>query len=590
MRLRPKVKILKDFFVFDVETGVDAPFCDIETRKEYQNAIQWILEGRPERFKFGVIYGYNYTKVVYSLQELIETFLEPRFKNKKVFAHNAIYDLDTTFGCVFKMLKDVIFNGSRFIMGTNGNCIFCDSMNIFVGQSVKKIGAQLGMNKQELGDNLFSPDGITEKEINYCIRDCQIVWDALIRSFEFAGDIKVTQASLSMTYFRRHHQEFNIDHNENVKFFWDSYFGGRCEAFKIGETIASVYDVKSMYPDRMRNETFPNPKYLKEVSIISTNQFINQILPEYEGCIYAEVYHHYNKFGLLPIRKENKLLFPIGNINGCWNFNEFGFALSTGLIEIKKIHRVIFAEKMLSPFIGYIDTLYDLKNKAEIDNDLFTRDLVKRYMNSLYGKFCQRIEEESIYLENIEKQLFIIQEAQRKGIFKKLLLFNANRLDAFLITGNTQAKNISYSIPSFGSYITSAARVKIAKKLFACKNNKVVYCDTDSVFVQNDFGMEDENYLGGWCKEPDKIVYQINGLKNYKYVTEDGLFQKLKGVPSSAIKVDVNDYKYFNLVKSKEGLRRNMDAGILIKRTKHITNNYTKRIVLPGGETEPLIL
>lgn len=607
LRLKPRVKLLTDFYVFDVETGYDSYYCNIpkeiniDGKVIIRKGIQWYLHGRPETFKFGVIYGLNYTKVFYSLDEMKLELLTPRFKNKKVFAHNATYDLTTVYGNIFTLDPNAIFNGSRFIMCSNSVCTFADSMNIFVGQSVKKIGEQLGKEKLGLGDEtLFSENGIDSAAVNRCIRDCEIVYDALIRSFEFAGDIKVTQASLSMTYFRRHHQQFNIEHNENTSYFWDSYYGGRCEAFKIGKTNAVVYDVKSMYPDRMRNEIFPNPKHLKTVLHVKPKTFIDRYLPHYEGCVYAKVYHRPLWFGLLPIKRDGKLLFPTGNIQGCWNFNEIRFAVESGYVEIKDISKIVYSDRMVSPFIGYIDQLFLLKNKAEIEGNDFWRDLYKRYQNSLYGKFAQRIDEESIYIENIEKQFDLIYEYQKKGLFRKLSLFNAERLDAFLIIGSSKNISISYSIPSFASYITSGARVKIAKKLLECEKNKVVYCDTDSVFVENDFGMIDENFLGGWSKEgkinkrskiwQPKLITEIRGLKNYKFIDpETGEpWQRLKGVPNKAIKLNENSYKYFNLIKTKESLRRNLDAGVLTERKKTITGKYDKRIVLFDGETLPI--
>ncbi len=594
-RLKPRVKLLTDFYVFDVETGYDAPYCNLPREENIdgntiiRRGIQWWLHGRPETFKYGVIYGKNYTKIFYSLDELKLELLTKRFKNKKVFAHNATYDLTTIYGNIFTLDKQAIFTGSRFISCTNGNCIFADSMNIFVGQSVKKIGEQLGTKKAELGESLWSENGITFKEINYCIRDCEIVWDALVRSFEFAGDIKITQASLSMTYFRRHHQLYNIEHNENTAYFWDSYYGGRTEAFKIGKTHASVIDVKSMYPDQMKKLSFPNPKFLKVATNVNTKIFTQRFLPYYEGCLYAEVFHEPIWCGLLPVKREGKLLFPVGNLSGCWNFNEFRFALSTGYIKIKNISKIVYAERMASPFAEFVDQLFMLKTKAELEGNDFWRDLYKRYVNSLYGKFAQKIDEESIYIENIEKQYDLILEYQKKGLFKKLSLFNASRLDAFLIIGSQKNISINYSIPSFASYITSGARAKIAEKLLALEKNKVVYCDTDSIFMENTFGVKEENFLGGWSFE-DKIVTEIRGLKNYKFIKEGKNYHRLKGVPVKAKKLTENSYQYFNLIKTKESLRRNLDAGVLVERRKEIKGLYTKRIVLENGDTLPIIL
>ena len=263
LRLKPRVKIMKDFYVFDVETG----------EEKQPNVFEWQLNGRPESFIFGVIYGYNYTRVIHNLKEFHETFKEERFRGRKVFAHNATYDLNTLYDNIYKLDATSIFNGSRFITCTNGNCFFADSLNIFVGQSVAKIGKQIGKDKIGMsgGEYKISDwNNTSEKarDINGCIRDCEIIYDALLSSFEFAGDIKITQASLSMTYFRRNHQQYNIEHNEFTSCFWDSYFGGRTEAFKIGKVHANVWDINSSYPYAMRECAFPNPKFLKIMKVV----------------------------------------------------------------------------------------------------------------------------------------------------------------------------------------------------------------------------------------------------------------------------------------------------------------------------------
>lgn len=577
MRLRPKVKLHTDFYVFDTETG------NIKDGK-----IKYELNARPESFLFGVIYGHNFTKVIYSVEDFQNELKDPRYKNKKVFAHNAEYDLNVLYGNIYDMDAEAIFNG-RFIRATNGNCIFADSMNIYKA-SVKKIGAMLGLNKQKLGDdNLTSSlDGkkIPAKDINYCIRDCEIVYEALIRIFEDAGDIKITQASLSLTYFRRYHQPFNIDHNHNTSYFWNSYYGGRTEAFKLGDTHATVYDVNSMYPDRMKNTVFPNPKYLKKETCVKPKNFINRYLYNFEGCIHATVIHKDNWIGFLPVKYEGKLCFPTGVLTGWWNFNEIRFALERGVIEITQINTVVYGEPMESIFKGFVDTLYLKRYQTDNELEIFR---IKIFMNSLYGKFAQRINTETIYLDNVEKHLDLIHEHQRKKTLIKLMPFNSERSDAFLVVKSKNNYSLKYSIPSFSSYITSAARLVLLEKLLEWENFKPVYCDTDSIFLEIDPKITTSKKLGDWGKE-NKIVTNISGLKNYSYIENSEEIRKIKGVPKYAKQIEKNTFEYYNLIKTKEALRRQIDPGVKIKRTKVLRNKYTKRIVLDNGETEPIKL
>lgn len=578
-RLRPRKTILDDFYVFDTETGISK-----------DKVIEWQLNGRPESFIFGCIVGKNYRKEIHSVEEFKQEFKDPRYKKRKVFAHNAEYDLNVLYGCIFHLDPEAIFNG-KFICATNGNCIFADSLNIY-RTSVKSIGKMLGLDKIGMSGGNYKKSNWKNKEerardINACFRDCEIIYEALFRIFEEAGDIKITQASLSMTYFRRFHLPFDINHNDNTAFFFDSYFGGRTECFKMGKTNATVIDVNSMYPAVMKSIRFPNPSALKVANHVNVNSFLKFILPHYEGLIYADLYHKKHKFGFLPEKRNGKLLFPVGNLSGCWNFNEIRLALEHGVIEIKNISRAVYGPGMDSIFTGYVNELYRRRSMSKDDLERYS---LKLFMNSLYGKFSQRITEETVYIEDIQKQKEIILDYRRKGLLIKIQPFNADRNDCFLILKSTKKIDISFSIPSFASYITSAARVVLLKKLIELQDKKVVYCDTDSIFFEINNNVETSTALGGW-KIENKIVTEIRGLKNYKYIdTEKGEVHRIKGVPVSATKTGENSYTYENLIKTKEGMRRGLTPGILIKRSKIITGIYDKRVILSNGETEPIIL
>lgn len=153
LRLRPKVKLLTDFYVVDVETNVTySEWCEQNKRRNKnfvpppfsEKAIYWGLKARPENFKFGVIYGKNYCKIFHSLDEMLKELKTSRFKDKKVFAHNGGgYDYSVMFGNILEFDPKAVINGSRFICCTNGNATFCDSFNIFQ-TSVEKLGKMLG--------------------------------------------------------------------------------------------------------------------------------------------------------------------------------------------------------------------------------------------------------------------------------------------------------------------------------------------------------------------------------------------------------------------------------------------------------------
>lgn len=582
-RLRPKVGLMNDFYVFDTETGI----------KNKDGSIQWHLHGRPESFRFGVIYGFNFCRIIYTIEEFKKELLHERYKNKKVFAHNAEYDLNVLYDNIYMMDPAAIFDG-KFICATNGNCLFADSTNIFGKIKLEHVGRMLGIKKPGLGNELlFSANGIDRDEVKRCVTDCEIVYEGLFSIFQSAGDIKITQASLSMTYFRRYHQPIDISYNKLTKNFFHSYYGGRTEAFKIGKTHASVIDVNSMYPYAMRVCKFPNPRYFKEEINPNIQYFLQQILYNYEGLLFASINHRTGNYGYLPYKYKDKtgekLLFPVGRFTGCWNFNEFRFAFESGVIEIENIQKIVYAPAMDSPFTQYVDVLYAERMKADRDKNEFEKYRVKIFMNSLYGKFAQRISEDRLYVDDINKHYEYIRECQANGTLKKIVMFNADRNDAFLILHSKRGIEVSFSIPSFASYITSFCRVLLLKKIIELDSRGVVYCDTDSIFFENPVGVESEKELGGWKLE-EKLVTEIHGLKNYKYIENEKFKRRLKGVPEKAIEIDANLYEFTSLMKTKEGLRRKIDPGILVKRIKKISGEYTKRIVNNDGTTKPIII
>jgi len=586
-RLKPRVKMLTDFYTWDVETTK--------------------LTAKSKYFIFGVIYGKNFTKIINSVEDFKTEFLDPRYKGKKIFAHNAgAFDIPVIWGDVYQLDNYALYNGSRFISATNGNCIFADSINVYVGASIAKLGDYLGIEKTFTKEDYKK--GIQNlpkhKQIQGCTQDCIILYEALIRFFESAGDIKITQAGLSLTYFRRYHQAFDIDYNKFTNDFFLSYFGGRTEAFKLGKTTSRVIDVNSMYPYWMKHCVFPNPRTLKKTLKCSKSK-LQFLLSNFEGVVELSVFHKSHYFGFLPLKKDKKLLFPIGHYRGIWNFNEIRFALDYKVIEIKDIHWVTWGDKMESPFKSYVDAAFDMKHQAEIDGDELERDKAKRFSNSLYGKFGQRIKDEQYYCENIENHLDDIFKYQKEGRLVKIITFGFHRKDCRIVIKKLEAENVSNSIPSFASYITSAARIHLLKQLIEFYDTKQipVYCDTDSIFYEGDNTLHSTD-LGEW-KTEDKIITEIRGLKNYSgWVLKDGIkieFDNIKGIPKSYLDADGKRhkvskgadgvYRYMSMVKTKESIIRGIDAGIMIHRHKKLTGKYTKRIILKNQkDTKPIEL
>jgi len=463
--------------------------------------------------------------------------------------------------------------------------MFADSLNIFP-TSVKEIGKMMKLEKQELSKVFWEKSEVTQKDIDYCIRDCEIIFNALLQIFDLVGNVKITLAGLSLDLFRRKYQKFHIDYNEELtNYFFHSYYGGRCEAFYIGELEGIVYDANSMYPDAMFKTRFPNPKYLNKKAFVPLETFHVKFLENYEGCAYVKIKHNKTTYGFLPHRMNNKLMFPIGEFTGWWNFNELRFAIKEKAIEIIEVMEMIYAVPMDSPFKEFVTDCY--KNRFASEQE-FIAYLWKIIMNALYGKFAQKIETEFIYIKDMQKEYKTIQEYRDSGKLKKISIFNEMRDDCFLEISANDKSYVYNTIPLFSSYITSFARIHLLEHLIKYEKYLPAYCDTDSIFYRIDPQIDSSSVLGEWKKE-NKIITEINGLKNYSYIYAGEIKTKIKGIPKTAIK-DGEKYTYYNLLKTKEALRRNMKPGTYIKREKTLKGKYDKRNVKEDGNTEPIEL
>ena len=147
-----------------------------------------------------------------------------------------------------------------------------------------------------------------------------------------------------------------------------------------------------------------------------------------------------------------------------------------------------------------------------------------------------------------------------------------------------------FSIPTFSSYITSAARVEILKGLLANEKNDVTYCDTDSIFLDQEFVGDVGTELGQYKKE-NKHIIEIRGLKNYSYEDDVGEIKNvIKGVSRNSVKVGENEYEITKYMKTKMAVISGKQAGEIYLQRKKLTHVYDKRIILSNGNTKPIKL
>jgi hypothetical protein len=126
--------------------------------------------------------------------------------------------------------------------------------------------------------------------------------------------------------------------------------------------------------------------------------------------------------------------------------------------------------------------------------------------------------------------------------------------------------------------------------MIANEKNKVCYCDTDSIFLMDNFIGNVSDNIGDFKKEP-KIVIEINGLKNYIYINGEGKETTvIKGISRNSVKISEGKYSTQKYYKTKQSIVQNKNAGESFEQTKTLKHIYDKRKILPDGDTKPIKL
>ena len=552
-------------------------------------------------------------QVFFDNEAMIEFMISNKFKGYKWYAHNAgKFDL---IGLLGNYLEDprfkVIINSGRLIsMKHKQNKIqFIDSLNLF-NTSLENIGKAMNLSKGITPEKFIIGDRseeITKEDIDYCIRDTEILLLAIIKFNEmifneFGTNIGLTIASTAqkvwLTYFLK--QDLKV--NKYDKYFRNSYYGGRTEVLqKRGQYVYPAYyhDFNSLYPSVMLTGKYPNPETLKFLNIINTDI---KFIEEYEGVSDIEIEIPDMKYPPLPYKWQGKLIFPVGTLRGWYNHNEIRLALKYGA-KIKKIYSTVFSKETVNYFEDYVIQMYSkrlmYKSEGNTMGDLFTKLL----LNSLYGKFAQKVERKELG--------FIFEEPKPKPgyqwIFEPYRDSNVGIWKLVNDQGKVLFKEGYNNVVSFASYTTSMARIKLYE---AVQNvyrygGEVYYTDTDSII--SDIKIEDSKELGKLKIEDTGIfvgyapkVYKfysipnmdlLNNISDIVSIVKERIPDviKIKGINKNYVKDDIeNEYEITKLATVKEALRRDLKAGTPYKMIKKILNNDTKRIWDRNGNSEPI--
>jgi hypothetical protein len=454
---------------------------------------------------------------------------------------------------------------------------------------------------------LFDDKSLLNEFIEYSLQDSIALYNALDRaqtiySNEHSVDIVsiLSTSTLSLKIFRQNFLKTDIPilKDSEDSFIRKGYYGGATDYYKAYGKNLHYYDVNSLYPHAMLN---PMPleivKKHDDMSNLDFNKFFGFCLAEIRSPKSS-----YANIPLLPYKKENRTIFPVGKWYGVYFSEELKEIMKHGY-QVLPIKGYEFSKATL--FNDYIKHFYQIKKFSSGPE----RFIAKMHLNQLYGIFGRKKELlQTLIVRNDELYKYFT-----KYIVKSLIEINDevstilihNNLNTAIVkdlnlTFETNFENPEVNVKSnvaIAAAVTAYARIHMIKLKTDCiyNNINVFYTDTDSIFTDkvlpdNLVGKE----LGELKDELDgKLIQEAYffGIKQYGYWFFDDNNQRIEksvfaGVPrnslsfSSLIKIfkggSIEFYDITRFYKSFKDLSisiKNVKITIKQNNLKHLYGN-----------------
>lgn len=500
-----------------------------------------------------------------------------------VIAHNMSYDfailkLDSYISSRQLKLEMRVID-SVFLVRA-GQILFLSSTN-FYRESLERLGNIFGLPKLKSPDFENCTDDIL---MQYCRRDVEVLTHVMKEHFDFfrvndLGCFRPTIAGQAFGTFRHRFMSHRLlvhDNEDILQMEKESYHGGRCEAFRIGTFDDITYlDINSMYPFVMKNELYPTELVSdKIISDVDVSVLENALDAGYFVLANCDIDLLKPAIG---VKEDGKLIFPVGRIHRSVASPELQY-----IIEHPEIGDIVWVNDMVlyhqSPiFADYVDYFYNMRRST--DNQAY-KQMCKILLNSLYGKLAQHNSSTTVLeTDEINKKMYIeMMEIENTSTIHTGLGSKYVRLgsDVYLITQH-DGEFARDSIPIISSAVTSYARVLLFKLFEIAGRENVLYCDTDSMFVNHE-GLEN---LRDWISPTElgklKIeksgTVEIHGAKDYIFNGE----RTLKGVKRNAEILKDGSFKQYQFHTKHSRYNGTPDGVVVVKPViKSISRNYNK--------------
>jgi len=603
-----KTAVPKEFIVVDTETS-----------KEFRS----FRKNKKAKLHSGYIHRLYLGYAVYVMTEpyqekWLEAFTAPhqfwdwveeKIKSKSVsrtvylFSHNAWFDFSVLHGFTeltrrgWKLVGHIIDTGKFSVkFQKNGKNLFVVNTYQLFPTKLKKLGEVVGLKKMDVNLDEVEVEQVPLDVLKeYCRNDVEILKKSVLHWFEFIkkhdlGSFKITLAGQSFAAFRKKFLKNGeiVIHNNPVALDLErrAYRGGRTECFRIGRMTGEFYklDINSEYPFVMKTNSFPCRllSTARNVKIKDLRKLVEHF------CVIADVEFQIDE-PAIGIKLNGKLIFPVGYLRGVLCTPEIEYLLENRCLT--KCHTA--AVYIKKPIFGeFVDHFYSLRQKYKAEKNSVYEYMCKIIMNSLYGKFGQRVEKWYEIGEVEDHDLFgIISEiSDDDGELRQIYVFGGK---AYMREPGVDESGISF--PAIAAEVTAHARMYLWRLIKTAGIENVFYCDTDSLFTNREgyerleeSGLIHDKELGALKLEETSDYLEILAPKCYTFGTK----KKIKGIREKAKPHSEKSNTFIQEEFWK--MRRQIQYGLKEQFTeikeKQLKFTYDKGIVDEDGTVRPLYL
>ncbi len=460
-----------------------------------------------------------------------------------------------------------------------------DAMNYFRG-TLEQWGAMLGLAKVDVDFNKVSD----KKLFLHCRRDVEILkrlWEAW-RTFLTENDLghfSPTVPSQALTAFRHRFMQHKIyihGHEAVTKLERAAYYGGRTDCFFIGRKTDGPYyklDVNSMYSAVARKLAVP-VKLIRLYRGFDAAYLSKALKP---WAVIAEVVIK-TRHNCYPVRGDEGLTFPIGQFQTVLCGPELQLALRHKDI-VRVVQFAVYRRRVV--FSRFVMELYRVRQRYKRTGNKVFEEMVKRLLNSLYGKFGQHNTQwryEGYYPQEPDGA-YMVAEQGSEEMYRERVIFGHlfreyDEVEAF------------HAFPAIAGYITSAARAYLWRLIRKAGQANVFYCDTDSLIV-NAAGYKrlrslcDSGVLGKLKREYKTMNLRIESPKDYETDKE----KHIKGVTIGAVETSPGVFSYWRWEGVAGAIReRHLDRVYMYRTQRVLAREYLKGHVSASGAVSPIVL